>query len=262
MILAFFSDTSNPYLISSKFSSPTASQIANNSFNLPQRPITNIERLLSQAHWNHSFYIVNSSPSFQNSLPLSFPGTPPIITLSSNTLTPDPGQHSHHCIGKQPDTTRTYQTIPLKLDPKIIVPPAALVGDHNNSEHLHNWAKGGISQSHKITSVQKQRADELLKQSKITFSVETFSVENYILCCCRTRWTYFPTASCSTTYFRVKTNPSPFICQEIRYKFDRYTKNTAGYFVFYNPQSGLSYTCPLQIYFSYYLIYSFQVHSQ
>ena len=94
--ISLLSDTSNPESISSQFSSPTASQIANNPFNPPQGPITNIERLLSQAHWNHSFNIVNSSPSFQSSLPLSFPGTPPIITLSSNSPTPDLDQHSHH----------------------------------------------------------------------------------------------------------------------------------------------------------------------
>ena len=124
--IRLLSDTSNPDPNSSQFSSPTASQSANNSFNPPQRPITNLERLLSQAHWNHSFNIVNSSPSFQSSLPLSFPGTPPIITLSSNSPTPDPDQHFHHCIGKQPDTTRTYPTLPLKLDPKFVIPQPPL----------------------------------------------------------------------------------------------------------------------------------------
>ena len=37
---------------------------------------------------------------------------------------------------------------------------------------LHNWAKQRISKSYKITPAQKHRAHELLKQSKITFSVE------------------------------------------------------------------------------------------
>ena len=132
--ISLLSDSSHSDHVSSQISSPTPSQIANNPFNPPQGPVTNLERLLSQAHWNHSFNIVNSSPSFQSSLPLSFTGTQPIITLSSNTPTPDPDQHSHHCIGKQPDTTRTYPTLPLKLDPKFIVPPPALFGDHNNGE--------------------------------------------------------------------------------------------------------------------------------
>ena len=155
-------DTSFSDLISSQFSSPTPSQIANNpfnpppgpitksqiennTFNPPPRPITNIERLLSHAHLNHSFNIVKSSPSFQSSLPLGFPGKPPTITLSSNLPTPDPDQHSHNCIGKQPDTTRTYPTLPLKLDTKFIVPPPALCGDHNNGEQLYNWPKQRIS---------------------------------------------------------------------------------------------------------------------
>ena len=158
--IGLHSDTSNSDPISSQFSSPTASQ----------GQLKNFERLLSQAHWNHSFNVVNSSPSFQSSLPLSFLGTPPIITLSSNS--PDPDQHSHHCIGKQPDTKRTYATLPLKLDPKFFVPPPYLFGVDNNGEKLLNWAKQRIFKSYKITPVQRQRAHEILKQSKITFSVE------------------------------------------------------------------------------------------
>ena len=236
--ISLLSDTSISDPQNSQFSSPTPSQIANNPFNPPQGAISNLERLLSQAHWNHSFNLVNSSPSFQSSLPLSFSGTPPIITLSSNSPTPDPDQHSHHCVGKQSDTTRTYPTLPLKHDQKFVVPPFALFGDHNNGEQLHNWAKQRISKSYKITPVQKQRAHDLLKQSKITFSVEIVVEQDKLI--------FHPQAA-APPIFRVKTNPSPFICQEIHYKFDRYTKNTAGYFVFYIPHSGLSYTCPLQI---------------
>ena len=109
---------------------------------------------------------------FQSSLPLNYTGTLPIITLNSNSSTTDPDQHSHHYIGKQPDTTRTYPTLPLKLDPKFIVSPPALFGDHNNGEQLHNWDKQRLSKSYKITPIRKQRAHDLLKQSKITFSVE------------------------------------------------------------------------------------------
>ena len=138
--ISLLSDNSNSDPLSSQISSPTPSQIANNPFNPPQGPVTNLERILSHAHWNHSFNIVSSSPSFQSSIPLSFPGTPPIITLSSNLATPDPDLHFHHCIGKHSDTTRTYPTLPLKLDPKFAVPPPALFGDHNNGVQLHSGA--------------------------------------------------------------------------------------------------------------------------
>ena len=99
----FISDTSISRQFSSQFFSPTPSKIALNPDNPPQGPVTNIERLLSQAHWNHSFNIVNSSPSFQSSLPLSFQDTPPIIKLSSNSPTLDLDQRSYRYIGKQPD---------------------------------------------------------------------------------------------------------------------------------------------------------------
>ena len=85
--------------------------------------------------------------------------------------------------------------------------------------------------SHKKTPVQKQRAHELLKQSMITFSDETVVEQDKLI---------FNPQAAAPPIFRVKTNPSTFICQEIHYKFDRNTKNTAGYFVFYNPHSGLS----------------------
>ena len=125
--ISLISDTSISDSLNSQYSSPTPSQIASSPFNPPHGPISNIERLLSQAHWNHSFNIVNSSPSFQSSLPLNWQGTPPIITLSSNSPTPETDQHSHHCIGKHPDSTRTYPTLPLKFDPKfaVLLPPFA-----------------------------------------------------------------------------------------------------------------------------------------
>ena len=124
--ISLISNTSISDPLSSQFSLPTPSRIASDPLNPPQGPICIIERLLSQAHWNHSFVIVNSSPSFQSSLPLSFQGAPPIITLSSNSPTPDPDQSSHHCIRKHPDTTRNYPTLPLKFDPKLVFPPSAL----------------------------------------------------------------------------------------------------------------------------------------
>ena len=39
------------------------------------------------------------------------------------------------------------------------------------------------------------------------------------------------------------TTPAPFICTEFIYKFDGYTKQTLGFATFYNPHTGLSYTC-------------------
>ena len=82
---------------------------------------------------------------------------------------------------------------------------------------MHKWAKQKISKSYKITLVQKQRAHELLKQSKITFSVEITVEQDKLVS---------HQQSAAPHIFRVKKNPSPLICQEISYKFDRYTKNT------------------------------------
>ena len=57
--------------------------------------------------------------SFQSLLQLGFHCTPPTITLSSNSPTPDADQHSHHCIGKKPDATGTYLTLPQSKTKKL-----------------------------------------------------------------------------------------------------------------------------------------------
>ena len=116
--------------------------------------------------------MVKSSPFFQSSLALSFQGTPPITTLSTNSPSPDPDKLFHHCIGKKSDTTRIYPTLPLELDSKFVVAPPPLFRDRNNDEKLQNWAKQRITKAYKITPVKKQRAQDLFKQSKIIFSVE------------------------------------------------------------------------------------------
>ena len=64
----------------------------------------------------------------------------------------------------------------------------------------------------KITHIQNQRAHELLKQSKITFSVEIVVEQDKVI--------LHPQAA-TPPIFRVRTNQSTFACQEINHKFDR-----------------------------------------
>ena len=231
------SDTSISDPPNYQFSSPIPTQAAGNPFNTPQGPVTNFQLLLSQAHWNHSFIIVNSSPSFQISIPLSFQIIPPKNTLILNSHTPDPDQHSHQCIGKQPDTTRTYPTLTLNLTQSLLfshTPFSQIVTTANN--YLIGSNKGLLNQA---TSFQFKNND-LHKHSNISFSVEIIVEQDKLICQPR---------AAVPPIFRVKINPLPFICHhpEIPYKFDRYTKNAAGCFVFYNPHSGVSHTCPLKI---------------
>ena len=51
------------------------------------------------------------------------------------------------------------------------------------------------------------------------------------------------------------TTPAPFICTEFIYKIDRYTKRTRGFASFYNPHTGLSYTCRLILVLTLLIIY-------
>ena len=144
--ISLLSDTSNPDPISSQFSSPTASQIANNTFD-PQQILNagyhkqlgitfltlSIHQLFFKAHYHSEF------------------STPPIITLSSNSPTPDTDQYSHHSIGKQPEKKQTYPTLPLKSDPKFIVPQPPswdtiitvnnyIIGQNKESLHLLSFS--------------------------------------------------------------------------------------------------------------------------
>ena len=127
-------------------------------------------------------------------------------------------------MGKQPDTTRTFQILSLKFDPKSAVSPPTLFVDHINGEQLNAWAKQKINKSNKITLVQQQSGHDLLNESKISFSDE-IAVEHDKL--------FFHPQAPAPPVFRVNTNPSPFICPEIHYKFDRYTEQTAGFFVLF-----------------------------
>ena len=141
--------------------------------------------------------------------------------------------------------------MPLTPDPKFVVPPPALFGDHENGEQLYNSAKQWITKSYKTTPVQKQRAHQFLKQSKITFSVEITAEQDKLI--------FHPEAA-APPLFRLKTNPSHFICQEIHCKFDRYTKNTAGYFCFL--QSSLwTFLHMFITNFIFLLLYLFILHS-
>ena len=77
-VFNLISGTSIPDPLSSHFSSPTLSKTASNPYNPAQGAVTNIERLLSQSQWNHSFNIVSASPSFSTayhlqSLPFQIP---------------------------------------------------------------------------------------------------------------------------------------------------------------------------------------------
>ena len=78
---------------------------------------------------------------------------------------------------------------------------------------------------------------DVLKKSEINFSVEIVVERDKLI---------FQQQAAAALIFRVETNPSTFICQELHNNFDTYTENTAGYFASYNPCSGLSYTYPLQ----------------
>ena len=81
--------------------------------------------------------------------------------------------------------------------------------------------------------VQKTRANFLLKPS----------MSNWIRKC---RTKEIDPHAHKSTVFRVKTNPSSIIYQEI-HKVDRKSKITSFYLVVYYPHSRLSYKCPLQI---------------
>ena len=106
--ISFISESSISESLSTQFLSPTPSQIASSSFNQTQGPVINIERLLSKASRNHSSNIVNSSPYFQKSLPLSCHGTTPKITLSANTPNSSSGLTFSPLYRTQHDFIPTY----------------------------------------------------------------------------------------------------------------------------------------------------------
>ena len=126
------------------------------------------------------------------------------------------------------------QTQRYLLDHTSFTPAAVLNGPTSLEDIFTNWARDRLAHTMNVTTRQRQNSLnvfatpslELLFQSTIRYS----TIFNH---------PFHATKPSNLT----RTTPPPFICTEFIYKFDRYTQQTLGFALFYNPLTGLTYTC-------------------
>ena len=174
--------------------------------------------------------IDTSSHTTLSSLPetLSLPSTPSLSQISPSIF---PLNISHDIETRYSEQSTN---IPLRLDGNTFVAPPPLLGQHNESHRLHSWALNRLQYRQDIHEDIREHNVQILNQNSLQLKFEiTVNLNNIVQ-------HPYPLSPSNIT---AQTLPPPFITTEVIYKYDRYTKTTIGYITFYNPYSGLSYTC-------------------
>ena len=192
-------------------STPTTAQIRENPFN-PPNPNERLPYWTTQSYPQGEPNLVNkidnSSDTTLSSLPetLSLPSTPSISQISPSFFPLN--------ISRDIDPRYSEQStnIPLK----------------------HSWALNRLQYRQDIHEDIREHNVQILHQNSLQRKFEITVKLNKII------QHPYPLSPPNIT---AQTLPPPFITTEVIYKYDRYTKNTIGYITFYNPYSGLSYTC-------------------
>ena len=166
-----------------------------------------------------------SSDTTLSSLPetLSLPSTPSISQISP-TLFPFNFPTNLDTRYQKQSSTNT----PLRLDWNTFVEPPQLFGQHQESSRLQNWALNRLQYRQDIHKDIQERNIQILQQKSphLKFKI-TVRLNNIVQ-------HPFPLSPPNIT---AQSLPPPFITSEVIYK------NSIGYITFYNPYSGLSYTC-------------------
>ena len=123
---------------------------------------------------------------------------------------------------------------PLRLDCNTFVAPPTIFGQHQHSNRFHSWALNRLQHRQDIHEDIREHNIQILQQNSLQLKFDiTIRLNNIVK-------HPYPLNPSNIT---AQSLPLPFITTEVRYKYDRYSKNTIGYITFYNPYSGLSYTC-------------------
>ena len=216
-------------------STPTSQQIRENPFNPPdttERPPYWTTHSFTQGEPN----IVNeqidiSSDTTLSSLPetLSLPSTPSISQVSP-TLFPLNFPNNLDARYREQSSTN----IPLRSNWNFFVAPPPLFGQNQESNRLHSWALNRLQYRQDIHDDIREHNIQILQQNSLQLKFEiTVKLNNIV---------QHP-LPLSPPNITAQSLPPPFITTELIYKYDRYTKNTIGNITFYNPYSGLLYTC-------------------
>ena len=218
-------------------STPTSEQIRENHFK-PPATTEHLPFWMTQAFTQGEPNLTNlindpidiSSDTFLSLTEiLSLPSTPSLTPISQ---TPIPPNFPINLDARYRENSTN--NIQLRLDWNTFVAPPPLFGQNHESHRLDNWALNRLEYLQDIHKDIQDHNIQILRQDNLTLkfeiAVKLINIVHHPL----------PVAPKNIT---VQSLPPPFITTEILYKYDRYTKKTIGYITFYNPYSGLSYTC-------------------
>ena len=216
-------------------STPTSQQIRENPYNPPdtrERP----PYLTTHSYTQDEPNIVNepiniSTDTTLSLLPetLSLPSTPSLSQISPTLF---PLNFPNNLDARYRE--QSSSNIPLRLDWNTFVAPPPLFGQHQEKNRLHSWALNRLQYRQDIHEDIREHNIQILQQNSLQLKFElTIRLNKIVQHPC-------PLNQPNIT---AQSLPPQFITTEVIYKYDRYTKNTIGYIKFYNPYSGLSYTC-------------------
>ena len=120
------------------------------------------------------------------------------------------------------------------LDYTSFTPAPVLYGPTSLGDTFTVKARARLSDTLNLTTRQRQTALNALATPSLELHFQSTIRYNTIF-----NHPFHATTPSITT----RTTPPPFICTELIYKFDRYTQQTLGFATFYNPHTGLTYTC-------------------
>ena len=216
-------------------STPTSEQIHENPFNYPN-PTARLPYWTTQSYTQGEPNLVSdpidiSTDTTLSSLPetLSLPSTPSLSQISPTLF---PLNFPNNLDARYRE--QSSSNIALRLDWNTFVAPAPLFGQHQESNRLHSWALKRLQYRQDIHEDIREHNIQILQQNSLQLNFEiTIKLNNIVQ-------HPYPLNPPNIT---AQLLPPPFITTEVIYKYDRYIKNTIGYITFYNPYSGLSYTC-------------------
>ena len=119
------------------------------------------------------------------------------------------------------------------LDHKTCNPPPPLYGPTNLGDTLTNCSRSRLTNTLSLTHRQRNAALNVLATLSLEFKFNTTIKYDTV---------FNHPFHATTPSVVTSTLPAPFICIDFIYKFDRYTKQTLGFAIFYKPHTGLSYT--------------------
>ena len=224
-------------------STPTSEKIREKPFN-PTNPTARLPYWATYSYTQGEPNLVNdpidiSTDTTLSSLPetLSLPSTPSLSQISPALF---PLNFPNKLDARYREQSST--NITLRLDWNTFVAPPPLFGQHQDSNRLHSWALNRLQYRQDIHEENREHNIQILQQNSLQLKIEiTIKLNNIV------QYPYL----LNPPNITAQPLSRPFIKTEVIYKYDRYTKNTTGYITFYNPYSGLSYTCIFQhIFFS------------